>query len=189
MDARIWFLLHIFRMNGQNSTKFCIHIIIDKIFVGILKGHYFFLQICNRVTTLDWIQNLVNHGLQSWLPLTNWKNLLLTRELFKNTCLFSGERSLAFGLLVFLCCCYIWPSAQCRCYILPSWTAIIIWNSFQKRFPDAICSLQRSCILCTSSNIATTKVKKYNFKTSKKWPLKPTYIVPLVYAYCKNWTD
>ena len=25
---------------------------------------------------------------------------LLTRELFKNTCLFSGERSLPFGLLV-----------------------------------------------------------------------------------------
>ena len=53
IDARIWFLLHIFRMNGQNSTKFCIHIIIDKIFVGILKRHFFFGQICNRVTTLD----------------------------------------------------------------------------------------------------------------------------------------
>ena len=52
IDARIWFLLYIFRMNGQNLTKFCIHIIIDKIFVGILKCH-FFLLICNRVTTRD----------------------------------------------------------------------------------------------------------------------------------------
>ena len=34
IDARIWFLLHILRMNGQNSTKFCIHIIFDKIYVG-----------------------------------------------------------------------------------------------------------------------------------------------------------
>ena len=28
-------------MNGQNSTKFCIHFIIEKIFVGILKRHFF----------------------------------------------------------------------------------------------------------------------------------------------------
>ena len=26
-------------MNGQNLTKFCIHIIIDKIYVGIVKHH------------------------------------------------------------------------------------------------------------------------------------------------------
>ena len=38
-DARISFLLHILRMNGQNLTKFCIHIIIDKIYVGIVKHH------------------------------------------------------------------------------------------------------------------------------------------------------
>ena len=29
------------RMNGQNLTKFCIHIIIDKIYVGIVKHHIF----------------------------------------------------------------------------------------------------------------------------------------------------
>ena len=29
----------ILRMNGQNLTKFCIHIIIDKIYVGIVKHH------------------------------------------------------------------------------------------------------------------------------------------------------
>ena len=34
-----------------NETKFCIHIIIDKIYVGIVK-HYF-SQICNRVTALN----------------------------------------------------------------------------------------------------------------------------------------
>ena len=35
------FLLNILRMNGQNLTKFCIHIIIDKIYVGIVKHHFF----------------------------------------------------------------------------------------------------------------------------------------------------
>ena len=44
-------------MNGQNLTKFCIHIIIDKIYVGILSRH--FLQICNRVMALDLLQNSV----------------------------------------------------------------------------------------------------------------------------------
>ena len=44
-------------MNWQNKTKFCIHIIIDKIFIGIVN--YCFLQICNRVRALDWCQNLV----------------------------------------------------------------------------------------------------------------------------------
>ena len=27
-------------MNGQNLTKFCIHIIIDKIYIGIVKHHF-----------------------------------------------------------------------------------------------------------------------------------------------------
>ena len=44
-------------MNGQNLTKFCIDIIIDKMYVGIVKCN--FLQICNRVTALDLRQNLV----------------------------------------------------------------------------------------------------------------------------------
>ena len=44
-------------MNGQNVTKFCIHIIIDKIYVGIINHH--FLQICNRVTAFDRCQNSV----------------------------------------------------------------------------------------------------------------------------------
>ena len=44
-------------MNGQNLTKFCIHIIIDKIYVEIVKRH--FSQICYRVTALDWRQNWV----------------------------------------------------------------------------------------------------------------------------------
>ena len=39
INSRIRFLLHILRMNGQNLTKFCIHIIIDKIYVGIVKHH------------------------------------------------------------------------------------------------------------------------------------------------------
>ena len=43
-----------------NETKFCIHIIIDKNYsmdVGIVK--YRFSEICNRVTALDFCQNLV----------------------------------------------------------------------------------------------------------------------------------
>ena len=38
-------------MDGQNLIKFCIHYIIDKIYVSIEKGH--FLQIYNRVAALD----------------------------------------------------------------------------------------------------------------------------------------
>ena len=44
-------------MNGQSVTKFCIHISIDKIYIGIVKRH--FSQICNRVTALDRLQNLL----------------------------------------------------------------------------------------------------------------------------------
>ena len=41
------FFFKILRMNRQNLTKFCIHSIIDKIYVGIVNRH--FLQICNNV--------------------------------------------------------------------------------------------------------------------------------------------
>ena len=44
-------------MNGQNLTKFCIHIIIDKIYVVIVNHHL--SQICNRVTALYRCQNSV----------------------------------------------------------------------------------------------------------------------------------
>ena len=44
-------------MNGQNVTKFCIHIIIDKIYVRIVSRQ--FLQICVRVTAVDLLQNSV----------------------------------------------------------------------------------------------------------------------------------
>ena len=36
--------------NGPIKTKFCIHIIIDKIYIGIVN--HCFSQICNRVTAL-----------------------------------------------------------------------------------------------------------------------------------------
>ena len=146
IDVRFWFLLNVLRTNWHNETKFCIHIIIDKIYVGIVNCCV--SQICYRLTTLDRCKNLVfaphlknegteltkilythylwqdlrwdckasfffanfqqsynpwlnsEFGLQIWVPLTNWKNLSLTRELFKNTWLFSGERSLPFGQLV-----------------------------------------------------------------------------------------
>ena len=44
-------LLNILRMDGKNLTKFCIHIIIDKIYVATVRHH--FSQICNGVTALD----------------------------------------------------------------------------------------------------------------------------------------
>ena len=51
IDIRIEFLLNISKTIRPIKTKFCIHIIIDKIYVGILN--YCFSQICNRVTALD----------------------------------------------------------------------------------------------------------------------------------------
>ena len=41
-------------MDGQNLTKFCIHFIIDMIYVCIVNCH--FSQIFNRVMALDWCQ-------------------------------------------------------------------------------------------------------------------------------------
>ena len=52
IDVRIWFLLNILKTNSLIKTKFCIHIIIDKIYVGIVN--HCFSQICKRVTALDW---------------------------------------------------------------------------------------------------------------------------------------
>ena len=51
IDVTIKFLLHILKTNRPIKTKFCIHIIIDKILVG--NVNHCFLQICNRVTALD----------------------------------------------------------------------------------------------------------------------------------------
>ena len=51
IDIRILFLLNILKMNRPMKTKFCIHIIIDKIYVGIVNRC--FSQIGNRVTALD----------------------------------------------------------------------------------------------------------------------------------------
>ena len=51
IDVRIESLLNILKTNRPIKTKFCIHIIIDKIYVG--KVHHCFSQICNRVTALD----------------------------------------------------------------------------------------------------------------------------------------
>ena len=52
--VRNCFLLNTLRMDGQNLTKFCIHITIDKVWVGIV---FFFLHFCNRATALDLYQN------------------------------------------------------------------------------------------------------------------------------------
>ena len=51
IDVRIEVLLNILKTNRPVKTKFCIHMIIDKIDFCIVN--HFFLQICNRVTALD----------------------------------------------------------------------------------------------------------------------------------------
>ena len=51
IDVRIEFLLNILITNRPIKTKFCIHIIIDKIFFGIVNCC--FSQIGKRVTALD----------------------------------------------------------------------------------------------------------------------------------------
>ena len=51
IDVRIEFLLSILKTNRPIETKFCIHIIIDKIYFGIVI--HCFSQICNGVTSLD----------------------------------------------------------------------------------------------------------------------------------------
>ena len=56
-SAIIQFLLNILKTNRRIETKFCVHIIIDKIYVGIVNCR--FSQICNRVRALESRQNLV----------------------------------------------------------------------------------------------------------------------------------
>ena len=51
IDVRIEFLLNILKTNRQIRNKFCIHIIIHKIYVCIVN--HCFSQICKRVTALD----------------------------------------------------------------------------------------------------------------------------------------
>ena len=51
INVRIEFVLNILKTNRPITTKFCIHIIIDKIYVGSVN--HCFSQICNRVTAFD----------------------------------------------------------------------------------------------------------------------------------------
>ena len=51
IDVRIEFLFNVLKTNRPIKTKFCKHIIIDKIYIGIVNRS--FLQIGNRVTALE----------------------------------------------------------------------------------------------------------------------------------------
>ena len=51
IDLIIEILLNILKTNRPIKTKFCIHILIDKIYVG--KVNHCFSQICNSVRALD----------------------------------------------------------------------------------------------------------------------------------------
>ena len=51
INLRIEFLLNILKTNRLIKTKFCIHIIIDKVYFGIVNCC--FSQICKRVMALD----------------------------------------------------------------------------------------------------------------------------------------
>ena len=57
IDVRIEFLFNILKTSRPIKTKFCKHIIIDKI--SFCFVNCCFSQIGNRVTALDWRQNLV----------------------------------------------------------------------------------------------------------------------------------
>ena len=77
IDVRIEFLFNIFKTNWPIKTKFCKHIIIDKINFDIVNRC--FSQIGNRVTALDWRQNLV---FAQYLEneLTKWDQSLYTHN-------------------------------------------------------------------------------------------------------------
>ena len=86
-DVRNWFLLNILRMDGQNLTKFCIHIIINKIYICIVKRTFW--QMFNRVTALNWCQKLVfaqylENGWREFnqilCTLYHWQDLCLYRK-------------------------------------------------------------------------------------------------------------
>ena len=51
IDVRIEFLLNILKTNRLIKTKFCIHITIDNIYIGIVNSCLW--QICNSVTAID----------------------------------------------------------------------------------------------------------------------------------------
>ena len=51
INVRIEFLLNILKTNRPIKIKYCIHIIVDKTYVG--NVNHCFSQICNRVTALD----------------------------------------------------------------------------------------------------------------------------------------
>ena len=51
INVKIEFLFNILKTNRPIKTKFCIHIIIEKIYFGIVNRC--FSQIGNRVTALD----------------------------------------------------------------------------------------------------------------------------------------
>ena len=85
INIRNWFLLNILRKDGQNSTKFCIHIIIDKIYISIIKR--LFSQMFNRVTPLNWCQKLVfaQYLENGW---TEFNQILYTLYHWQDLCLY-----------------------------------------------------------------------------------------------------
>ena len=44
INVKIWCLLNVLGLNGQNLTKFCILIITNEIYVGIVMQHQFITQ-------------------------------------------------------------------------------------------------------------------------------------------------
>ena len=62
IDVRIEFLLNILKTNRPIKTKFCKYIIIDKIFFGIVNS-FFFPQIGNKVTALDYVKIWFLHNI------------------------------------------------------------------------------------------------------------------------------
>ena len=52
IDVRIEFLLYISKTNRPTKTKFCIHIIIDKVYIGIVNHCCFFRKFATELRPL-----------------------------------------------------------------------------------------------------------------------------------------
>ena len=103
IDIRIWFLLHILRSNRQHLTKFRIHIIIDKIYVEIIKRLFFgkFATELRSVTDVRkcFLFNILRTNGQN---ITNFIfSLSLTRFMFELLCTISfSDRVMSLYIFV-----------------------------------------------------------------------------------------
>ena len=110
VEVRNWFLLNTLRMR-QHVTKFCIHIIIVKIYVAFVKPH--FPKICNRVTALDWCQKSVfaQYLENEW---TEFNQILYTHFYWQDLCCYCKRSKIIFRKFA----TELWPLIDVRNWFL-----------------------------------------------------------------------